>query len=667
MTANEIIEYAKLSDFKLLKGIVPLLRGFAILYGLDGKMQEQFGSIPRNFPRDLPSIQSYLVAHPSAELPTDCEIAVGEFNGFVVHVLDGHLISNYPLSALVIAIPGGMHMDKLLSSLPTGVIKLDSHWDATYCNEYAEVMLGLSSEEIQGRGWLSTIKETVVINALTFFQNPKHLGSPFKTNTDLISPMGRKRNLSIQISASYNFDHSVNEYYLVFQDVTNETAANQKAQYLASHDALTGLKNRAYLMQKIEEMISQTDHILKSALIYIDLNDFKLVNDTYGHEAGDTVLKVAGQRLTNVVRDGDIVARIGGDEFVLFLRNVTEEDLLKTVAGKIQKAINQPISLGDGITIDLICSFGLSHGAAISLIMDDQNDINIDNWLRSADIAMYISKEKHDGSYEVFDEEFHRVKLAEKKQFQTLKEVLDTESVVIYFQPIIKDERVYSVEALARFQHKDLSIPPDQVIALAKKYNFQARLFDELFLAGLRAYQALIDKLDEATERPKLNINVDVEVLQSCDFAENCFALVEELELDTSDIYLEITEKVLEFDTNVVTNNINELKRLGFKLSMDDFGTGYSSITRLINYSFDQIKIDRGFFTGAPENAKLRSALTAATMLGQALQIDVLGEGVETQAEFELAKALNIQLIQGYFFQSPCDIDSIKEYICNIN
>lgn len=661
---EDLVELTNSYDLTLLDTLIPFMNGFAIAFDHNNQVIDHYGAIPHYFPRQLHAIKSHLNNHPSYEQITDDEIAVGEYENYIVHLLGGKLLADQMLNALLVAIPNKLNMDRLLAALPTGVIKLNSLWQATYCNEYAEQMFGLTSDELLGRGWLDNLGDKIFDNAVEYFRQLDSYYKPYKAEAELISPLGNRRNISMQISATYNFDRSISEYYLVFQDVTSEYSANQKAHYLATHDSLTGLKNRGFLLQKIEDVLVDADKILTSALIYIDLNDFKLINDTYGHEAGDKVLKVAAQRLSNAVRQHDVVARIGGDEFVIFLQNVSEVDLLKTVAGKIQKTLNQPISLDQDITVDLISSFGLSHGAAVKLIMDDAQEINIDNWLRSADIAMYSSKARHDGSLEIFDEDFHKTILAEKQQFLSLKTLVESHGVKIHFQPIVQQGKVVSVEALARFITPEFTLSPDEAIDLAKKYNYQSTLFEHLFVGGLTVYQELLKDLAASnTQRPKLNINLEIEMLQNCDFADRCFQLVTELGLSSTDIYLEITEKVLENNADVVKRNLDALKNSGFMLSMDDFGTGYSSITRLINYNFDQIKIDRSFFHGVSDNTKLQSALKAAVRLGQALEIEVLGEGVETEAEMAIAEGLNVSLFQGFYFCKPCDKDSIKAYI----
>lgn len=666
MTTEEIFDFAKASDLKMLRALIPFLRGFAIFYREDGSVAEHVGNIPRHFPDNLASIQSYLTTHPATELPTETEIAVGEFDGYIVHLMDGKLVCSYPLTAMLVAIPSDQQVDRLLSALPTGVIKLDSFWHATYCNEYAELMLGMSSDEIFGRGWLNTLEQQIIEQTVEYFQDATSFGKPFKTETQLITPMGTKRILSIQISAAYNFDHSINEYYLVFQDITSEHAANKKAQYLSTHDSLTGLKNRSYLLQKIEETIDQHS-ILESALIYIDLNDFKIVNDTYGHEAGDKVLKVAAQRLANAVRDQDVVARIGGDEFVLFLRNVSQEDLLNSVASKIQNALNQPISLDNGVTIDLISSLGLSHGAAISFIMDDNKSINIDNWLRSADIAMYTSKEKHDGTFEVFDESFHQVKQAEKNQFQALKTMVEDNAIDVHFQPILNSGQLVAVEALSRFAAPDLTMGPAQVINLAKKYNYISILFYNLLQRGLAAYKTLIDQFSDGAQVPLLNINVDIEMLNQVEFPQQCLAIVNELKIPANTIYLEFKEKILESDIPVVEENIKALKRSGFKLCIDNFGTGLISVEKILEFEFDQIKIDRSLFVGASSNNKMQTSLNALVKLGHALDLDVIGIGIETESEAALAKEMGIWQFQGFYFCKPENPAIIGEWLKKLN
>ncbi len=559
----------------------------------------------------------------------------------------------------------------LSDSLPSGVIVLDRWLSAIYCNDSSQRLLGLSRDELLGRGWVEAFDETILEELSHYIKESGGFLEPFKKILEVTTPLGKKNILALQFSLRQDINTHKRQFYIVIQDITREYSSLERINYLAQHDALTTLSNREVLMQHIKSQIERKT-FNKCLLIYLDINKFKQINDMYGHNAGDHVLRVTAKRLVRSVKRRDVVARVGGDEFVVLMKDVRPTASLATIGEKLYKNLAQKIEYQEQY-IDIHMSIGITSGATYEKTLKglgeelQSQEVLIDEWIRSADIVMDEAKKSENVGYVIFEENYHRLQLEEKKQFEHLKDEIANESSYRLFQPIMKDGKIYSVEALSRFQFENNI---EHIIDLAFRNHFAKTLFDHLLYACLSDFKRLLTQL--LSIRPclsalKLNVNIDILQLEDETFAQKLKSFVDSLKLVPANIYLEITEKVLESNQHIVNEQLELLKVLGFRLSIDDFGTGYNSIQRLIRYEFDQIKLDRSFFSGVEQHTKLQAALKAASHLGQSLDMEVLGEGVENELELEYAHINNIQVIQGYLYSKPLNESELINFAGQLN
>lgn len=474
--------------------------------------------------------------------------------------------------------------------------------------------------------------------------------------------MGKKRVLSFVLDKKFDFNLNEDIYIGIIQDITKEYEANQKSIYSATHDHLTNLFNRSALLQEIRNIL-QIVPLENLALLFLDLDGFKYINDTLGHHMGDEVLKVVARILQHTTKQRDIVARIGGDEFVVFLNNIkTNADLYK-IANKISSAVNSEVKIKNQ-NLKIACSIGVSMGVSLSQmdIENLSNDEMIDKWFSTADIAMYESKKNKRGEVIIFDKSFHEEYLEEKQREKFLLDVLSKDLVKIYFQPVYYKEKIHSIEALARFEESEFNCNIKKLIETSHRMGNSLEFYNYLLDAGLRAYKNLIQEIDRAVF---LNVNVSISQITTESFADNFIDRINELQITSSSIYIELTEQALKSNEDFLLKNIKQLQNIGVKFSIDDFGTGYSSIKRLVDYNFEQIKLDRSFFVGIKQSKKLQEATKIATQLGKSLGMEVLAEGIETKEELSFAQRYDINYIQGYLFCKPINQKETIELLKN--
>jgi diguanylate cyclase (GGDEF)-like protein/PAS domain S-box-containing protein len=429
----------------------------------------------------------------------------------------------------------------------------------------------------------------------------------------------------------------------VVTDVTAYREAEAHNRYLALHDALTGLPNRALLKERIEQALLRKGR--GCVLLYVDLDRFKEVNDTHGHPVGDELISDFASRLTGIVRATDTVARLGGDEFAVLLADTTDSLDVDEVCQRILSAAS---------TIFELTAAHVQVGASIGVAFSGPGISQIE-LQRRADVALYQAKSEGRGCSHVFSLELDvKIQLRQKLEAD-LREALATGvGLEVHYQPIIGMESglVEGFEALARWQHSTKGIiMPDDFIPLAESSGLITQL-GEWVLARACADAAMWD--------PPLRLSVNVSPLQFVygDLAATVGSVVTESGLDPSRLELEITEGVLIQDAVRGLALINRIRALGVRIVLDDFGTGYSSLSYFRQFPFDKVKIDRSFIAEMLESSRARSIIEAVIALARGLGLQVVAEGVETEAQLDALRAQGCNQAQGYFISRPKPIGS---------
>lgn len=424
-----------------------------------------------------------------------------------------------------------------------------------------------------------------------------------------------------------------------------------KLRYLAHHDALTGLANRTLLQQRLgEAMDSAAQNNAKLAVLFIDLDRFKTINDSLGHHIGDTLLKKVATRLTETLRANDTIARLGGDEFMILLPLKKNEAQAGKLATKILEALRPPIHI-DGHELFVTPSIG------ICFYPNDGTTVNA--LMRNADTAMYQAKANGRNTYCYFTPE---MTAAADNYFQVesdLRRAVDRDEFEVHYQPIIdlKTHRVTAYEVLVRWQHpvKGL-LAPAHFISVAEESGLIGEIGN---LVLHKACQQLRSWIDQGHEPPPLALNLSPLQFNDPGLSENICRVLKNYQLTPEWLELEITETMIMQDGELALSTLQELSNRGFHLSIDDFGTGYSSLAYLKRFPVDTLKIDRSFITDMTSDDNDHAIVTAIIALAGSLNLKVIAEGVDTRAQFAALAALNCNFAQGYLMAKPMPAEKI--------
>lgn len=441
-------------------------------------------------------------------------------------------------------------------------------------------------------------------------------------------------------------------------DITQRRTVENELKHQAFHDALTGLPNRLLFMDRLTHALeARQRRRSKLAVLFLDLDRFKNVNDSLGHDIGDQLLQAAAKRLQECLRAGDTVARLGGDEFTILMEDVYDETDAIFVAERIADALREPFVI-DGHEMFTTTSVGI----ALSRISNDTPD----ELLRDADVAMYRAKHKGRAQYEVFDPDMNSRALERLTMETDLWQAINREELCVFYQPKfeIKTEKLIGFEALVRWQHPRFGmISPAEFIPLAEETGLILPIGRWVLNESLRQGRIWQDFTASPLE---MSVNLSARQLAQTNLTLEIAEALEQHDFPASLLILEITESVVMADPESAIRTLRELSALGVKLAIDDFGTGYSSLSYLKRFPVDILKIDRDFIQklGAAEAdlAIVRAIITLARALG----LSVTAEGIETAGHLRHLQALDCDRGQGYFFSRPLHADAARELIARL-
>lgn len=434
-------------------------------------------------------------------------------------------------------------------------------------------------------------------------------------------------------------------------DVTATRQSQKDASRLAQYDSLTGLANRHRMGKRLGTTLTAYKTAKRScAILMMDLDRFKAVNDTLGHPAGDELLKQVAQRLGRVVTEkGCEIGRLGGDEFQIMLPDVDDRGRLGEIAKTIITMISQPYQI-EGSR----CVIGASIGIAIA----PYDGIDADELVRSADLALYASKGGGRGQFRFYSSDLHDEAERRRRIEEDLRDALGKDEIRAAYQPLVdaKTNAVVGLEALTRWEHPELgNVPPSVFIPIAEECNLIGALGDWV----LR--QACVD-CAKLPGNVRVAVNVSAAQFSNPGFASNVAQALAHSELPPERLELELTESIFLGDEAATQEMFIALKMLGVRLALDDFGTGYSSLSYLQHAPFDKIKIDKSFIRGINEEGNRNSAIIASIVsLANALKMDTTAEGIEAHDELEAMRELGVKQIQGYIYASAQNFDVVLE------
>lgn len=447
--------------------------------------------------------------------------------------------------------------------------------------------------------------------------------------------------------------HALREggFVQTYTDITEQRLAHAQVFHLAHHDTLTGLANRAALMRRIADIVDRESWAGDlTALVMIDLDGFKAVNDTMGHDAGDALLIEIAARLRGLVRGSDLVGRLGGDEFVLLLPNLRERDDIIPVAEQLLHRLAEPARiLGQHIRV----------GASIGIAFHPKDGLDVDTWFKHADMALYSAKKGGRGIYRCFNEQLSQAVSEHHRLEGDLRRALDGGELEIHFQPKFncKSLDIVGFEALARWRHPTRGyVSPAVFIRIAEDCGLIGRLGKWVLVEACACV---------AMWEPRYPVAVNVSVMQLRDdgLKDQIAEVLTTTGLPPQHLEIEVTESVLADDDQTVLDNLRAIKGLGIPIALDDFGTGYSSLSYLRRFPFDTVKIDRSFVQGQAEDPGMRVILEAILGMCHNLGLSTIGEGIETQAQLDVLRDLGCTEVQGYLLGRPMPRDQIQDFI----
>lgn len=440
------------------------------------------------------------------------------------------------------------------------------------------------------------------------------------------------------------------ELALMFNLMASKLQHNQSAlKQLASVDTLTGLPNRALFMDRLKQAVlrAKTCEECVFAVLFVDLDRFKLVNDSLGHLVGDELLIATARRLARCLRDEDTIARLGGDEFALLLNNITDVSMAAEVAERIKQKLAKPFELR-GHKVFVSASVGVVIGNKASDCLDDL--------LRNADLAMYRAKALGKAGYQIFDTQMHTQAVMRLQIETDLQRGIEHQEFQVYYQPIVLLETgmLTGFEALVRWKHPQRGfVSPSEFIRVAEETGLIIPLGRWILNEACR--QMHVWQQQFPTLPLTLSVNVSAKQFTQSDFTQQIVQILDETKLDARSLKLELTESVLMDNAEFVTDVLWQLKALGFSLYLDDFGTGHSSLSYLHRFPIHTLKIDRSFINKIGCADKNLEIIRAITMLSQAMGMDAIAEGIETPQQLAQLRELECKYGQGHYFSQPLD------------
>ncbi|MGP9801763.1 EAL domain-containing protein [Rheinheimera sp. NSM] len=468
----------------------------------------------------------------------------------------------------------------------------------------------------------------------------------------VITPDGRERPTLINISAiGEQQQHTF--YVLVFTDITAQKLAEDELRYLANYDALTGLPNRALLMDRIYHGIDQAKRDKRSlALCFIDLDKFKQINDSLGHDIGDLLLKEVARRLTLTLRDSDTVARLGGDEFVVLLEGYKAEDNISHVARKMLAIVGEPMQFGTH-------TVGVSPSIGIAVYPEDA--LNAAELLKHADVAMYHAKEAGRNNYQFFTAEMNEKAHMRLARETRLRQALKNDEFVNFYQPIVNSQtrQVVGAEVLLRWHSSTGIISPVEFIPLAEELRLIINMTHQLLERALSD----LKQWHNDGHQIYLSINLSTQHLEQPALAGHIRFLLSKYQLPASCLRFEVTESALMRDHQSAIETMQALSNLGVQLALDDFGTGYSSLKYLKELPIDGIKIDRSFVQDIGIDSSDETIIDAMLSMANSLGMYCVAEGVETEQQLAFFSRRQCYLIQGYLFAKPMPANELLQFL----
>ncbi|MDH5693489.1 MAG: EAL domain-containing protein, partial [Gammaproteobacteria bacterium] len=516
-----------------------------------------------------------------------------------------------------------------------------------------ETALSVSESALRGTDFRSHVHAEDLRSVETAFQQIKNGASSLERECRLVASRGRDKWFSVR----FIYNENQKQVYLSARDITDRINAQTKLYHDARHDPLTGLLNRVGFMERVNQAISEyrrhgNRHF---TLAFMDLNRFKMINESMGHMVGDQLLLEVKSRLLDALRGEDVIGHLGGDDFIFMLTQTDKPSNVVNTVGRLQEAIRKPYFLNEQeIVID----------SSVGVVVCDDRYKTADAMFRDVDIALNTAK-RSTMHFAIFDEAMHNRAIDQLQLENDLRKAIENEELELYFQPMIQLQtgNLYGFEALLRWNHSSRGmISPLDFIPIAEESGLIVPIGSWVIDTAMKFSRSWQEKFPH---QPLLPVNVNVSPRQFLDenFVNRLEYSLQRSQLPPEAIGLEITESVIMKNDDMATKKFRELKDLGFNIYIDDFGTGFSSLSYLHRFPFDGLKIDRSFVSKMLSDTTTQELVSTILLLAYKLKFHVVAEGIEEEGQAELLKSMSCLIGQGFLYSKPVTADMAEQII----
>lgn len=542
----------------------------------------------------------------------------------------------------------------LFESHTDAIFSLDLNGNFISTNKALSKLTGYPAEDLHGRHFQSLIAPELLENVVGFFTASAQ-GTPQNFDTVCIGKDGTRSEVHVTILPII-VNQKIVGVHGVARDITYSRNYERRIEYLANYDSLTGLPNRNLLDDRMRHAIIQADRLSQQiGILYIDLNRFKLINDSLGHDKGDVLLQIIANRLQENVREGDTVARVGSDEFVVVLENVTAVAAISIVAAELLAAIGAPIRIG---TVDLTVS--TSVGASV-YPKDGPDNVAL---LKNADLAMYQAKQAGPGTFRFYNSEMNARVLERLVKENSLRSALEREELVLHYQPRVDlaSRQIVGIEALVRWSHPEKGlVSPLDFIPLAEEIGLIGELGEWVLKTACRQNRYW---QDQGLAPVKVSVNLSAHQLSAASMiSETIQNVLSETGMDARWLELEITESSLMQNIESTLSMLLEIRESGVSISIDDFGTGYSSLSYLKRLPIDTLKIDKSFIRDIAIDHDDAAIVTATIAMAHTMRLKVVAEGVTSNEQMRFLESHRCDEVQGYLLSYPLPADELGNFL----
>ncbi len=550
---------------------------------------------------------------------------------------------------------------QLFENSPLAILLLDNEGKVIEVNSSFQRLFGHDSLQVKDHyNKYLVVPEDLMAEYETLFQNIL-LG---KTITKETYRMHKNGNLIPVAFLGYPIiiKERVEGLFIVYEDITQRKTFEAQLLHQTFHDPLTGVPNRILLSERLNRALERSKRYqgYQFAVLMVDLDRFKSVNDSLGHLAGDSLLVEISKRIKECIRSTDTVARMGGDEFAILVEDFKNLREVFKIANRIHTVSQTPF---------IIERNEVSISASIGIVLETDSYTRADYILRDADIAMYRAKESGKARFKVFNKRMHEAAIESLQMENDLRNAIQKNEFILYYQPILSliNQRLIGFEALVRWNHPERGIVmPEKFIPLAEETGLIIPLGQIVIREAcrqLKKWQQICPQAEDLA----VSVNISVKQFLQSDLVNFIMKVLSENRLPASCLKLEITESLLVKEANIIIDKLVNIKNLGLKVALDDFGTGYSSLSYIQHFPIDNIKIDRTFIQKLDVESGSMEIVKTIISLAKNLGLDVVAEGVERKAQIEMLRSLQCDNVQGFYYSQPVDsdraFDLIKDYL----